>query len=287
MTYTRKRNLIDDPEDQLGQKHQSTEEVPTIMSSNTKELPAVDSIIIPKEAWEQLMTTMANQAQTTANQAQATANMMREIRSDIQAQTTVIQTGMTELKTTCEKQRKLIEVIQKKVETLETARTSQEEVIKSLRRENEFLKKKTRENNLIVYGLKEKQNETPADLQRSIEGKLKDGAGITNLSVDFVHRLGKPKLGKTRAVKLRLVKLSDKSKILKAKKQISEIKFHEDLPPETLKTYKTIEALVNLARKQGRVATHRGCYAVIDDERVEYDEALKIIGKPPETSTWN
>ena len=135
-TYTRKINLIDDSEDQPGQKNQSTEEVPTIISSNTMELPAVDSIVIPKEAWEQLMTTMANQAQ-------ATANMMMEIRSDIQSQTTIIQTGMTELKTTCEKQRKLIEVIQKKVETLETARTSQEEVIKSLRRENEFLKKKS------------------------------------------------------------------------------------------------------------------------------------------------
>ena len=81
-------------------------------------------------------------------------------------------------------------------------------MIKTLKTENEFLKIKAKENNVIFFGLKEDQNETIESLQGELVKKLEQ-AGINNLSVDFVHRMGAPKKGKIRGIRMRLVKLSD------------------------------------------------------------------------------
>ena len=106
--------------------------------------------------------------------------------------------------------------------------------------------------------------------------RLQD-AGVSDLSIDFVHRVGVPKQGKTRAVKMRLVKLSDKSRILNAKKKVKNVFVQEDHPPETLKIHKTIEAFVKLTRKQGQSALNKGHFAIIDKKRIYHDEAERIL----------
>ena len=153
-------------------------------------------------------------------------------------------------------------------------------MIKTLRRENEFLKKKAKENNVIFFGLKENTTETNESLQEELVQKLEQ-AGINNLSIDFVHRMGPPKQGKTRGIRMRLVKLSDKGRILRAKKNLKDIYAHEDHPPETLKIHKTIEALVKITREKGQKAQNRGHFAIIDGQRVYHEEAEKILKEQP------
>ena len=107
--------------------------------------------------------------------------------------------------------------------------------------------------------------------------------GVSDLSIDFVHRMGPPKQVKTRAVKMRLVKLSDKSRILIAKKKLKNVFVQEDLPPETLKIHKTIEAFVKLTRNKGQPALNKGNFAIVDKKIIYHEEAERIMTESSDT----
>ena len=281
--FTRKRPFSEDDEsEQPAQKSNRTEE--SNMTSTSTSDPTPPALNFNKDTGAQSAPPLTTDERLEKIMAAiiGLSSETKAISSETKALSSEVKNMNTINQEHHEQTQKEIKVINHRVATLEEAHTEHEDVIKTLRRENEFLKKKARENNVIFFGLKEKTDETNESLQEELVKKLQQ-AGISNVSIDFVHRMGAPKQGKTRGIRMRLVKLSDKNRIIREKKNLKDIFAHEDLPPETLKVHKTIEALVKKLREKGQKAQNRGHFAIVDGQRVYHEEAEQMLKEQPNT----
>ena len=272
--FTRKRPASDDGTDQPAQKSNRTGNIEDIEVTVTA-INSLNNIVHPN------ITNMSGVPQNVekSGESEASNEKLDKILAAlavITANTANTDARVASIQESFEKTKEEVRVITHRVGTLEETLTRQEEVIMELRRENEFLRKKSKENNLIFFGVKEPTNESPSSLKDELVNKLQE-AGVSDLSIDFVHRMGVPKQGKTRAIKMRLVKLSDKSRILNAKKKLKNVFVQEDHPPETLKIHKTIEAFVKLTRTKGQSALNKGHFAIIDKKIIYHEEAERIM----------
>lgn len=78
------------------------------------------------------------------------------------------------------------------------------------------LENRSRRNNLIIYGIKESRGEQLESLQAEVSNKiLNDTLGLPDVSIERIHRLGKPNVSKCQPVIFKLVDGRDKTKILK------------------------------------------------------------------------
>ena len=90
--------------------------------------------------------------------------------------------------------------------------------ISTLQKENLQLKIKVRENNVIVHGLVENPDESEASLRSAVTSYMRQKLNIPDVSIDHVFRTRSRLHNKPRPIKVRLLKLSDKEKIMKARK---------------------------------------------------------------------
>ena len=162
-----------------------------------------------------------------------------------------------------------------RVKKLEEAQKQSDSVISDLRKEVEYLKKKALEKNLIIHGIAEETEETPWSLEAAVERRFTE-MGFTNVAMDKVSRIGSQS-GKPRHTKVRLIKQFDKDRILQGRNQHGATKIHEDLPAETRKVRKIIGEFVGLMRSQGKDAKFRGDHAIVENSKISYPEAQKIL----------
>ena len=149
--------------------------------------------------------------------------------------------------------------------------------ISILQKENLQLKTKVRENNVIVHGLVESADESEASLRSAVTTYMKQKLKIPDVSIDHIYRTRSRLQNKPRPVKIRLLKLSDKEKIMKARKKCYELIIHEDLPPEGSKVHKLIGALVGHFRNKGRHIKFRGDHAILDGKIIDFVEAQALM----------
>jgi len=74
-------------------------------------------------------------------------------------------------------------------------------------------------NNVIITGLKDTKDETPAQLFGAVEALLMQ-MNLQDVDYSYARRLGPPKDKKTRAVQLKLVRQKDKCRIFNSKKEL-------------------------------------------------------------------
>ena len=146
-------------------------------------------------------------------------------------------------------------------------------IVKEMCKKSESHERKLRENNLVIFDFKEDTSETPESLRATVEEKIMQRLRLTDVIIDLVYRKGQRDSEKTRPVILRLVKLWDRERILKAKRNWSEVSIREDLTPEQRQERKIIGSLVSKAKSQGKEASHERTYAIIEGTKISYEQA--------------
>lgn len=97
------------------------------------------------------------------------------------------------------------------------------------------LENRQRQNNLLIFGLPEKQNEKPEDLLRTVKTNVFSLLEVNPTSIERMHRLGKRR-GKDRPVIFRLMDSREKNDIMRncAKLKGSSISISEDFSKRVL-----------------------------------------------------
>lgn len=91
-----------------------------------------------------------------------------------------------------------------------------EKVVSGLELKLDDLENRSRRSNLIVYGIPEDEKEDEESLEQVINNTVAKGVlKIEPVSIERIHRLGKPSANKTRPIIFKLLDDRDKTKILK------------------------------------------------------------------------
>lgn len=136
--------------------------------------------------------------------------------------------------------------------------------MQELRSENEKLKEKIynleknkRLNNLILYGIEERETST-VNLIENIKKKFKDDLNITfeDRDVNKINRIGKKNTENERArpILLTFVNLWKKNEIVANKKKLKNVHVSEDYPKEILDVRKKLLPKLEEERKKGNYA---------------------------------
>jgi hypothetical protein len=135
--------------------------------------------------------------------------------------------------------------------------------VNNLQREVGRLQQEIKRNNIIVYGIPEPNNETPADITRAIEG-LSNSLKIAKIDIDDAFRLGKHLSGKTRPLLIKLLRYREKQNIFKAATalkgtsiSISNDKTKEARIAEAALRRKRIEILKDRPKVNIRIRNHK------------------------------
>ncbi|KAK9887370.1 hypothetical protein WA026_022040 [Henosepilachna vigintioctopunctata] len=108
----------------------------------------------------------------------------------------------------------------------------------------ESLKRAGRSNNIVAFGIKEKEKST-IELLRELKENIKQDLNIdiVNNEVNKIHRIGKkdPESNKPRPVICSFVNYWKKNEIIKSKKNLKNIHIMKDYSKETLKKRKELQ----------------------------------------------
>ncbi|XP_040071067.1 uncharacterized protein LOC115328799 [Ixodes scapularis] len=109
-----------------------------------------------------------------------------------------------------------LSTLQKNVSACRERITELETTVKIITRKVDDLENRSRRSNLIVYGIKEQENENSQTLERVVVGEILERIlNVQIAGIERIHRLGKQADNKIRQVILKLLDSRDKSKILK------------------------------------------------------------------------
>lgn len=173
-------------------------------------------------------------------------------------------------------------VWKKKSAALETA-------VSQLTDKNDDLENRSRRNNLVVYGLEEPVNETPASLLDSVTELLTRKLSVTCDAIERCHRLGIPAEGKIRPVIFKLIDFRDKILILKnvSKLKGTRIFVNEDFSPRIRGIRKQLWLSTAEFRRNGAKVRLRYDHALVNNDRYSWDSTNNMLIKvlPPVLAT--
>ena len=133
---------------------------------------------------------------------------------------------LDEIKSTLEDQKTTIT-------NLSTAVATMDQEVTQLKNENERLEKELKKCNLIFSGISDDQNEDESVCLDKIKQQI-NHLKVRGVTLDTAHRLGTFKIGTTRSIKVKFLKLSDRQKVWDARKNLpSPVYINEDLPQQT------------------------------------------------------
>jgi len=140
-----------------------------------------------------------------------------------------------------------------KIQTISKDMAVAQNRIQDLEAENERLEKELKKSNLILTGITDDVNESEQTCLDKTKSFLTTTMKIKGLTFDTAHRLGKFQNGKDRPIKLRVMKHSDREKILSQKSNLPESVFiSEDLPKQTRKNHFVLRQAAREAQRQNQ-----------------------------------
>ena len=129
------------------------------------------------------------------------------------------------------------------------------------------LESRSRRNNILFYGLKREERETPRDLEIRVKDVLNDKMGLAdNIEMDRVHRLGTKD---DSPIIARCTFYKDKVTILKAKQKLkgTRIFIGEDFSKGVRGIRKLLQPFLKEMRQAGKKATMVHDHIVVDGKR--------------------
>ncbi|CAM4577146.1 unnamed protein product [Leuciscus chuanchicus] len=165
-----------------------------------------------------------------------------------------------------------------------------ESEVHALRKENKSLKASVQECRryswrwfLKLHGVAEKDNEDVRSVVLNILGKIAPGVGDgLQDSVDVVHRLGPKRTdGKTRSIIILFSQRRIRDIIWSAAKGCkfltdNKLRLSEPLSPEDRAARDKLWPLVKKAREEGKKATFRNSFALIDGKHIFYADVVRV-----------
>lgn len=129
--------------------------------------------------------------------------------------------------------------------------------IEKLEKEIEFMKRGEKNNNIIIFGLEERETST-SELLQEVRDNLKNDLkiNIEDYEINKIHRIGTKtkENNKTRPVLCSFISNWKKSEIIKNKKYLQKIYISEDYPKEVLEKRKMLQVQLVEERKKGNIA---------------------------------
>lgn len=183
-----------------------------------------------------------------------------------------------------------IKALKERVNNIESDNKQLTSVTKKLEEQIDRLENQARRNNIIIYGMQEKDtenwNETEEIVIKFVKEKLQ--IGLEEFQIERAHRLGYAK-NKKRPIIAKLYNFKIKEEIIKNGKLLKGTGFavSEDFSRKVKDERSKLKPLLNTAKEQGRKAVLRYNKISIDGQKLDYDKAYNLLqtNKQQETVT--
>ncbi|CAH0716339.1 unnamed protein product, partial [Brenthis ino] len=156
--------------------------------------------------------------------------------------------------------------------------------VEKLEKEIDFMKRAEKKNNIIVFGLEEKETST-FELLKEFKEHLKQDLNITieDYEINKIHRLGTKnrEIKKSRPVLCSFVSNWKKNEIIKNKKNLSKINISEDYSKEVLEKRKTLQAKLAEEKKKGNIAYLKYDKLIVIENKKNQDKRKRESSTSP------
>lgn len=168
-----------------------------------------------------------------------------KVKNEMQKQTTELQTSITN---------KIMERMDEKLQPIIAENKILKTKLESVEKELESLKRAKKQNNLIIFGIKEDENSNLELLQKVKEAFKTDlSINIEDHDVNNIYRIGKAG-DKARPTLVSFVNEWKKNEIMKMKKNLKDGYISEDYTKEVLEKRKSLQPQLIEERKKGNIA---------------------------------
>lgn len=156
--------------------------------------------------------------------------------------------------------------------------------VEKLEKKVEILERDRKRNNIIVHGLKEREQST-LDLIKCFKNLLSDEIGINleNHEINNIYRIGRiNENGKPRPLLVSLVSGWKKVEIMKSKKKLKEAYITEDYSKETLEIRKSLQSKLKEERQKGNLAFIKYDKLIVKENSRTTDKRKREITTSPQ-----
>nr|XP_037870330.1 uncharacterized protein LOC119629233 [Bombyx mori] len=161
--------------------------------------------------------------------------------------------------------------------------------IEAQQKEIEYLKREKRNNNIIIFGVEEKEK-TTLELMDMIKKTFKNDINIDieENAINNLYRLGKRSIqgNKPRPVCCSFVNGWKKNEIVKNKKYLKEIYVTEDYPKNVLAKRKVLQAELIEERKKGKIAYLKYDKLIVKEMDTTNEKRKKETSSSPHSSDF-
>ncbi|CAF4752880.1 unnamed protein product [Pieris macdunnoughi] len=150
----------------------------------------------------------------------------------------------------------VMEKIDEKIKPILAENKDLKEKIMNLEKELEYLKRDKKENNIIIFGLKEEEESTSGLIQvvKKIFNKNLN-IKIEDFEINKIYRIGKKSPdGKPRPVLFSFINSWKKNEVMKVRKNLKDIYITEDYSKEVLEKRKMLQIKLKKERMKGNFA---------------------------------
>ncbi|XP_013148025.1 PREDICTED: uncharacterized protein LOC106110673 [Papilio polytes] len=157
--------------------------------------------------------------------------------------------------------------------------------ILNLEKEMENLKRDKKQNNIIIFGLKEEEESTSGLIQKVKKLFIEElNLNLSDFEINNMYRIGRISLnGKPRPVLLSFVNLWKKNEVLKVRKHLKDIYITEDYSKEVLEKRKLLQNKLKEERMKGNFAYLKYDKLIVKENNTTNDRRKReISSSPPE-----
>ncbi|CAG4954569.1 unnamed protein product [Colias eurytheme] len=157
----------------------------------------------------------------------------------------------------------------------------------NLEKEMEYLKRDKKQNNIIIFGLKEEQESAPGLIQEVKKIFNKDlNINIEDFEINNAYRIGKKNLeGKPRPVLLSFVSSWKKNEVMKVRKNLKGIYISEDYSKEVLEKRKMLQSKLKEERMKGNFAYLKYDKLIVKGNNTTNDKRKRELSSSPRENT--
>lgn len=150
----------------------------------------------------------------------------------------------------------IFEKMNEKLEPLIKDNEMMKNKIETLEKKIEYLEKEKKRNNIVLFGLEEKNNSSSTELLQSVQEIFKSDLKITleAIEVSKIHRIGLKKENKIRPILITFANNWKRNEILKLKKSLKDVYVTEDFPKEVLEKRRELKPKLIEERAKGNTA---------------------------------
>lgn len=170
-----------------------------------------------------------------------------KMKNEMQKQTTELQTSITN---------KIMERLDEKLQPIIAENKILKTKLENLEKEVEGLKRAKKQNNLIIFGIKEDEKSN-LELLKKVKKIIKTDLGINfeEYEINNIYRIGKGKPSdKPRPTLVSFVNEWKKNEVMKLKKNFKDVHISEDYTKDVLEKRKMLQPQLIEERKKGNIA---------------------------------